>query len=179
MGNIYINRNQIGAVVGSQPFGGEGISGTGPKAGGPNYLPRLQEHPLPCLAQETGPEIDRDTLQLAIDALEISAHADISSAADLPGPTGESNRLLSHPRGAILCLGPTIDAAAQAGTALDAGCAAVMVTPGAPTRRDEFHVGPKGWLPSTASRLRNRLRSCTGWARWLSGRNLRPCGAIE
>ena len=40
-GNIYINRNQIGAVVGSQPFGGEGESGTGPKAGGPHYLRRL------------------------------------------------------------------------------------------------------------------------------------------
>ncbi|WCL53803.1 bifunctional proline dehydrogenase/L-glutamate gamma-semialdehyde dehydrogenase PutA [Gimibacter soli] len=38
VGNLYINRNQIGAVVGSQPFGGEGLSGTGPKAGGPNYL---------------------------------------------------------------------------------------------------------------------------------------------
>ena len=38
VGNIYINRNQIGAVVGSQPFGGEGLSGTGPKAGGPDYL---------------------------------------------------------------------------------------------------------------------------------------------
>ena len=41
VGNIYINRNQIGAVVGVQPFGGEGLSGTGPKAGGPHYLERL------------------------------------------------------------------------------------------------------------------------------------------
>ena len=40
-GNIYVNRNQIGAVVGSQPFGGEGLSGTGPKAGGPHYVRRL------------------------------------------------------------------------------------------------------------------------------------------
>jgi RHH-type transcriptional regulator, proline utilization regulon repressor / proline dehydrogenase / delta 1-pyrroline-5-carboxylate dehydrogenase len=40
-GNIYVNRNQIGAVVGAQPFGGERLSGTGPKAGGPHYLPRL------------------------------------------------------------------------------------------------------------------------------------------
>jgi RHH-type proline utilization regulon transcriptional repressor/proline dehydrogenase/delta 1-pyrroline-5-carboxylate dehydrogenase len=40
-GNTYINRNQIGAVVGSQPFGGEGLSGTGPKAGGPHYLKRF------------------------------------------------------------------------------------------------------------------------------------------
>ncbi len=41
VGNIYVNRNQIGAVVGVQPFGGEGLSGTGPKAGGPNYLQRF------------------------------------------------------------------------------------------------------------------------------------------
>jgi RHH-type proline utilization regulon transcriptional repressor/proline dehydrogenase/delta 1-pyrroline-5-carboxylate dehydrogenase len=41
VGNLYVNRNQIGAVVGSQPFGGEGLSGTGPKAGGPHYLARF------------------------------------------------------------------------------------------------------------------------------------------
>ncbi len=41
VGNMYVNRNQIGAVVGSQPFGGEGLSGTGPKAGGPHYLYRF------------------------------------------------------------------------------------------------------------------------------------------
>jgi acyl-CoA reductase-like NAD-dependent aldehyde dehydrogenase len=40
-GNIYVNRNMIGAVVGVQPFGGRGLSGTGPKAGGPHYLPRF------------------------------------------------------------------------------------------------------------------------------------------
>lgn len=41
VGNCYVNRNMIGAIVGLQPFGGEGLSGTGPKAGGPHYLPRL------------------------------------------------------------------------------------------------------------------------------------------
>jgi RHH-type proline utilization regulon transcriptional repressor/proline dehydrogenase/delta 1-pyrroline-5-carboxylate dehydrogenase len=41
VGNLYVNRNQIGAVVGVQPFGGEGLSGTGPKAGGPHYLFRF------------------------------------------------------------------------------------------------------------------------------------------
>jgi RHH-type proline utilization regulon transcriptional repressor/proline dehydrogenase/delta 1-pyrroline-5-carboxylate dehydrogenase len=40
-GNVYVNRNMIGAVVGSQPFGGSHLSGTGPKAGGPNYLRRF------------------------------------------------------------------------------------------------------------------------------------------
>jgi RHH-type proline utilization regulon transcriptional repressor/proline dehydrogenase/delta 1-pyrroline-5-carboxylate dehydrogenase len=41
VGNVYVNRSMIGAVVGVQPFGGEGLSGTGPKAGGPYYLPRF------------------------------------------------------------------------------------------------------------------------------------------
>jgi RHH-type proline utilization regulon transcriptional repressor/proline dehydrogenase/delta 1-pyrroline-5-carboxylate dehydrogenase len=41
VGNVYVNRNTIGAAVGSQPFGGMGLSGTGPKAGGPNYLQRF------------------------------------------------------------------------------------------------------------------------------------------
>ena len=41
VGNTYVNRNIIGAVVGVQPFGGEGLSGTGPKAGGPRYLHRF------------------------------------------------------------------------------------------------------------------------------------------
>ena len=42
-GNCYVNRTIVGAVVGVQPFGGSGLSGTGPKAGGPNYLPRFAE----------------------------------------------------------------------------------------------------------------------------------------
>lgn len=53
VGNLYINRNQIGAVVGVQPFGGEGLSGTGPKAGGPHYLFRFaQKLPLPNLTSQ-------------------------------------------------------------------------------------------------------------------------------
>ncbi len=48
VGNIYVNRNQIGAVVGVQPFGGDGLSGTGPKAGGPHYLSALTQHPQPA-----------------------------------------------------------------------------------------------------------------------------------
>jgi len=51
-GNVYINRNMIGAIVGAQPFGGRGLSGTGPKAGGPHYLPRLMmERATPTPAQ--------------------------------------------------------------------------------------------------------------------------------
>ncbi|TDL84299.1 bifunctional proline dehydrogenase/L-glutamate gamma-semialdehyde dehydrogenase PutA [Palleronia sediminis] len=87
-GNLYVNRNQIGAIVGSQPFGGEGLSGTGPKAGGPFYLPRFAQPHHPPRPQ---------------------------SPIDLPGPTGESNRLMLRPRPPVLCLGPTDrDRAAQA-----------------------------------------------------------------
>ncbi len=46
VGNCYINRDQIGAVVGVQPFGGHGLSGTGPKAGGPHYLYRFVSESL-------------------------------------------------------------------------------------------------------------------------------------
>ncbi|MGX7925063.1 bifunctional proline dehydrogenase/L-glutamate gamma-semialdehyde dehydrogenase PutA [Tsuneonella sp. HG094] len=49
VGNLYVNRNQIGAVVESQPFGGEGLSGTGPKAGGPHYVLRLATERVVCI----------------------------------------------------------------------------------------------------------------------------------
>jgi RHH-type proline utilization regulon transcriptional repressor/proline dehydrogenase/delta 1-pyrroline-5-carboxylate dehydrogenase len=48
VGNLYVNRNQIGAVVESQPFGGEGLSGTGPKAGGPHYVARFATERVTC-----------------------------------------------------------------------------------------------------------------------------------
>lgn len=49
VGNLYVNRNQIGAVVESQPFGGEGLSGTGPKAGGPQYVERFATERVTCI----------------------------------------------------------------------------------------------------------------------------------
>ena len=52
VGNVYVNRNMIGAVVGVQPFGGEGLSGTGPKAGGPHYLDRFVALPVPATPAE-------------------------------------------------------------------------------------------------------------------------------
>jgi RHH-type proline utilization regulon transcriptional repressor/proline dehydrogenase/delta 1-pyrroline-5-carboxylate dehydrogenase len=129
-GNVYVNRNQIGAVVGSQPFGGEGLSGTGPKAGGPHYVKRF-------MAVNGAPERDADgvlvsaeTVQAALDSLTVP---DWTAMPDtLPGPTGESNRLASHPRGKVLCLGPTPAAAfAQADEALATGNAVLLVAPGA------------------------------------------------
>ncbi len=61
VGNVYVNRNQIGAVVGVQPFGGEGLSGTGPKAGGPHYLRRLTvEADAPAFADAPSPAAPGD-----------------------------------------------------------------------------------------------------------------------
>lgn len=58
-GNVYVNRNMIGAIVGVQPFGGRGLSGTGPKAGGPNYLQRLMvEKSTPRAAAEDSSDTD-------------------------------------------------------------------------------------------------------------------------
>ncbi|WIY25360.1 bifunctional proline dehydrogenase/L-glutamate gamma-semialdehyde dehydrogenase PutA [Parasedimentitalea psychrophila] len=97
-GNIYVNRNQIGAVVGSQPFGGEGLSGTGPKAGGPNYLARF------C-----APDRQHSSAAWQRDQTERPSPSGSPASAttqSLPGPTGESNRLTLSPRPPLLCLGP-------------------------------------------------------------------------
>ncbi|MEM7683872.1 MAG: aldehyde dehydrogenase family protein, partial [Pseudomonadota bacterium] len=115
-GNIYINRNQIGAIVGSQPFGGEGLSGTGPKAGGPDYVARFAKPQRIAIApRQIAPAIPLDhagvaELQRWIDAAVPTTTGQTHS---LPGPTGESNRLSTHPRGVTLCLGPGRDAALE------------------------------------------------------------------
>jgi RHH-type proline utilization regulon transcriptional repressor/proline dehydrogenase/delta 1-pyrroline-5-carboxylate dehydrogenase len=63
-GNVYINRNMIGAIVGVQPFGGRGLSGTGPKAGGPNYLPRLmKEKATPKFSSQVNKFTDDKAIQ--------------------------------------------------------------------------------------------------------------------
>ncbi len=106
-GNIYVNRNQIGAVVGSQPFGGEGLSGTGPKAGGPDYLGRFTAQPAPMTGATGAPTPAAEAAR----RLAVPHGAAIEEALDLPGPTGESNRLGLVPRAPVLCLGPGAAAA--------------------------------------------------------------------
>jgi RHH-type proline utilization regulon transcriptional repressor/proline dehydrogenase/delta 1-pyrroline-5-carboxylate dehydrogenase len=116
VGNTYVNRNQIGAVVGSQPFGGEGLSGTGPKAGGPDYLHRFTRGDVPLVMGE-----DRAASEAEVTA---ALHAEPVAAGpvsvDLPGPTGESNRLTTVARGPVVCLGPTAAAAAAQAAAIRA-----------------------------------------------------------
>jgi RHH-type proline utilization regulon transcriptional repressor/proline dehydrogenase/delta 1-pyrroline-5-carboxylate dehydrogenase len=129
VGNTYVNRNQIGAVVGSQPFGGEGLSGTGPKAGGPHYLQRFTlADTLAMTGSDDRPVPDRAALAAALSALP-DPRDRVLSMSDLPGPTGESNRLSTHPRGRVLCLGPGAQAAeAQRQAAEKAGCPAVAAS---------------------------------------------------
>ncbi|MGP1613694.1 MAG: trifunctional transcriptional regulator/proline dehydrogenase/L-glutamate gamma-semialdehyde dehydrogenase [Pollutimonas bauzanensis] len=95
-GNIYVNRNIVGAVVGVQPFGGEGLSGTGPKAGGPLYLLRLLARRPPGLPAGCG--------------IDSGASAPLA----LDGPTGESNLYHIKARGTVLCVAATeLGASAQ------------------------------------------------------------------
>ncbi|MGL4435972.1 MAG: L-glutamate gamma-semialdehyde dehydrogenase, partial [Giesbergeria sp.] len=120
-GNIYVNRNMVGAVVGVQPFGGEGLSGTGPKAGGPLYLLRmLSRHPAGALALSLRGEQPQGPAPTALKALQAWAsqrHTACASACErmarlspahitqaLPGPTGESNTYSILPRARVLCL---------------------------------------------------------------------------
>ena len=162
-GNVYVNRNMIGAIVGVQPFGGRGLSGTGPKAGGPNYLRRLMQEratPKPSQVDDienldaalSGEKKDaeaavrlmtqgvnvetqwrhtalNDRISMVRQLLAKLAKVDIvdeladdlnrtlatsrqqlttiertmAKAKQLPGPTGESNKLYLEPRGVLVC----------------------------------------------------------------------------
>jgi RHH-type proline utilization regulon transcriptional repressor/proline dehydrogenase/delta 1-pyrroline-5-carboxylate dehydrogenase len=121
VGNIYVNRNMIGAVVGVQPFGGEGLSGTGPKAGGPLYVERLRRlrsatiewrtlgaeareaPPLPALDAVLEWATTRGERTLVQRCAEYARSTPLGFELEFPGPTGESNRESFHPRGRVLC----------------------------------------------------------------------------
>ena len=110
-GNIYVNRNIIGAVVGVQPFGGDRLSGTGPKAGGPHYLPRLVKGAPPPLP------------------------ADVNAGEELSGPTGETNTLYLRPRGRVACIAATeTELAEQARVATATGNIALLAASASATR---------------------------------------------
>jgi len=144
-GNIYVNRNQIGAVVGSQPFGGEGLSGTGPKAGGPRYLHRFAKQRLAGLPPVDGHDgvraIGTEEIERAF-SNQAGEQTPALETIDLPGPTGESNRYQIHCTGRVLCLGPGVDRVVeQVRQAKKLGCNAVGVAPG-------FDRGIDGQLPT-------------------------------
>lgn len=152
VGNIYVNRNQIGAIVGSQPFGGEGLSGTGPKAGGPHYVKRFIKPTLTTVSSKLMASVTTARLQNAIDQvnlMEKSSGEDLTAQLtasfqesgidfaglsdepqEMPGPTGELNLLSDHGRGTVVCLGPDqVTAMTQAMMALSQGNAVVVVAP--------------------------------------------------
>ena len=117
-GNMYVNRNIIGAVVGVQPFGGRGLSGTGPKAGGPLYLRRLLagRPAVSGLPHGAVPEAFRqflvcvqgDVSESDVAAFDASATATPYGARlEFAGPLGEQNAYCMVPRGAVLCVAPT------------------------------------------------------------------------
>ncbi|MCT2398939.1 trifunctional transcriptional regulator/proline dehydrogenase/L-glutamate gamma-semialdehyde dehydrogenase [Novosphingobium mangrovi (ex Huang et al. 2023)] len=113
-GNLYVNRNTIGAVVGSQPFGGRGLSGTGPKAGGPLYLGRLVQRAPQVLESSAQPaalvEVFAEWLDGQGDASAAEKARALGKASalgikrELPGPVGERNLYALHPRGRVLLL---------------------------------------------------------------------------
>jgi RHH-type proline utilization regulon transcriptional repressor/proline dehydrogenase/delta 1-pyrroline-5-carboxylate dehydrogenase len=136
-GNLYVNRNIIGAIVGVQPFGGRGLSGTGPKAGGPLYLGRLVTRPaalpgivgqavtpLHAFADWLDEKGEREAATAARRQGEASA---LGAEMVLPGPVGERNVYALHPRGRIL-LRPTSTAGfhAQMAAVLATGCRAMV-----------------------------------------------------
>ncbi|MCO7057881.1 trifunctional transcriptional regulator/proline dehydrogenase/L-glutamate gamma-semialdehyde dehydrogenase [Pseudomonas juntendi] len=151
-GNMYVNRNIVGAVVGVQPFGGEGLSGTGPKAGGPLYLYRLlSTRPADAIGrhfqqQDGEGKPDRTLHEQLVKPLhglkawaESNQLADLAALCDqfagqsqsgiarlLPGPTGERNSYTILPREHVLCLADNeTDLLAQLAAVLAVGSSAV------------------------------------------------------
>jgi RHH-type proline utilization regulon transcriptional repressor/proline dehydrogenase/delta 1-pyrroline-5-carboxylate dehydrogenase len=168
VGNMYVNRNQIGAVVGTQPFGGENLSGTGPKAGGPHYLTRFTK-PESIDTQDVvkGVEVDIDRVQQAIRSMD-SANKALTSNT-MPGPTGESNKLSVYPIGTVLCLGPTPEiAATQAAAAQQSGCQTLIICPGV---SEEHSID--GFLP------RDALSKLEGFAAVVCSSDSRDLSAIR
>ncbi|WP_428943362.1 trifunctional transcriptional regulator/proline dehydrogenase/L-glutamate gamma-semialdehyde dehydrogenase [Pantoea sp. FN060301] len=128
VGNLYVNRNMVGAVVGVQPFGGEGLSGTGPKAGGPLYLYRLLSHrPDGALRLTLDRQDGERPVDSALRPALLAPHQALTAWAKekpalatlcaryaelgqggtvrlLPGPTGERNTFALLPRETVLCL---------------------------------------------------------------------------
>ncbi|MDE2200104.1 MAG: L-glutamate gamma-semialdehyde dehydrogenase, partial [Rhodospirillales bacterium] len=142
-GNIYVNRNIIGAVVGVQPFGGSGLSGTGPKAGGPFYLARLLARPpLRALDGMEGAAAALAPARAYADWLRAGSHAlaaercvsqisrsALGARAELAGPVGERNVYTLHPRGRIAAIAATeTGMLVQIGAILATGNTAFILT---------------------------------------------------
>ena len=146
-GNVYVNRNIVGAVVGVQPFGGHGLSGTGPKAGGSFYLQRLsrlKEWTAPTLSKIG--QVDEDALkrlETLLHGLPLPQNEKMAAAASLgqsrvrtlrkaesvlAGPTGERNVLSWHAPARVWLYGGSLAASFTALVSLaSAGVQAVVL----------------------------------------------------
>lgn len=183
-GNIYVNRNLVGAVVGVQPFGGHGLSGTGPKAGGPLYLRRLLARcpaidgelvrPTPTLVRtfRTWWHVEgKVSATPAIERTPLGVHL------ELPGPVGEENVYDLVPRGTVLCAGPDI---ASLGAQIEAALATgnrVALPPGLlsyvedlPSKLLEHISVPRGDDTFTAVLCARDRETCLALARGLAER---------
>ncbi|MDE9464611.1 trifunctional transcriptional regulator/proline dehydrogenase/L-glutamate gamma-semialdehyde dehydrogenase [Xenorhabdus bovienii] len=180
VGNLYVNRNMVGAVVGVQPFGGEGLSGTGPKAGGPLYLYRLlSQRPVNAASQT----LERQDEEYQLDAnVRVALRSPFNKLAEwataqhnealskliqeysllaqggtirlLPGPTGERNTYTLLPRGEVLCLADNEqDTLIQLSAVLSVGCQAIW-------EKDDLHQQLLRQLPDE---VRHSIRLSNDW----------------
>lgn len=150
-GNVYVNRNIVGAVVGVQPFGGHGLSGTGPKAGGPFYLQRLcrlQQWKLPALSKiGQADEAALKRLEALLHNLPLAQESKLDLAAKLgqariqtlrhaesvlPGPTGERNALSWHAPKRVWLYGGDLQQNFAALVSLAANGITAVVSPDSP-----------------------------------------------
>ncbi|MFC7051479.1 trifunctional transcriptional regulator/proline dehydrogenase/L-glutamate gamma-semialdehyde dehydrogenase [Hansschlegelia quercus] len=165
-GNLYVNRNVIGAVVGVQPFGGSGLSGTGPKAGGPLYVPRLTKAGrggcgLSGAAEALAPAFryadwlaDAGFVEEAERCRELARRSPLGAEVTLPGPVGERNVYTLRARGPVAALARTESGLRlQLGAILAAGCCAV-VEAGGPGYPRLAHLPPE---------LAQRLATVASW----------------
>jgi RHH-type proline utilization regulon transcriptional repressor/proline dehydrogenase/delta 1-pyrroline-5-carboxylate dehydrogenase len=179
-GNVYVNRNMVGAVVGVQPFGGEGLSGTGPKAGGPLYMFRmLAARPDDVMARalatadpghavaDADPAVPRPALAalqgwaqrhghdaLAAQCERFARLSRSGHARTLAGPTGERNVYSLLPREAVLCLADDeADRLLQLAAVLSVGSHAVW----------QADAGSERLLASLPPEVRQRVAVAQDW----------------
>ncbi len=169
-GNVYVNRNIVGAVVGVQPFGGEGLSGTGPKAGGPLYMLRmLSKRPDDAMARAVPGEAPAsqaalaalsrwaqatERTALAAQCARFAAESRAGSSRTLAGPTGERNVYTLVPREAVLCLADDeADRLTQLAAVLSVGSSAIWPA----------DAGTQGLLASLPAEVRQCVAVANDW----------------
>jgi len=181
-GNVYINRNVIGAVVGVQPFGGRGLSGTGPKAGGPLYLGRLVREAPAQVGAGCADAVLADFFvwlrahgedEVARRAEAYGARSRLGFSIELPGPVGERDVYRLRPRGKVMLRASSASALLeQIAVVLATGCEA-LVDGDVPARlppRVASRVGALADQPLAAALVEGDAAAILAAARALSAR---------